>query len=226
MARSTPSGNRAGRPRDAAIDGAVLVATLKELESVGYQRLSLGAVAERAGTTKPSVYRRWPSKQELVLEALATSLGQIETPLTECTLCDFVDGILIFLDVFNRMPPNVLTPLLADCELDPGLHQTFMRTLFEPPREAVDRVITHALEQGDVRDDVDRSMVLDFLASFVYYRVLFQHAAATMEEVERAVSVLLRGMATDFQRLLDIADLRRGNPAVHAHHAHHDLEPA
>ncbi|MFC4242660.1 TetR/AcrR family transcriptional regulator [Gryllotalpicola reticulitermitis] len=220
MTSTGPAERRAGRPRDPGIDAAVLRATVKELESTGYQHLSLAVVAEQAGTTKPALYRRWPSKQQLVLDALSANLGELVTPLTECTLCDFVDGILIFLDAFHRMPPNVLAPLLADCDGDPELRAAFMRTLFDPPRAAVDRVITHALAQGDLRPDVDRSLVLDFLASFVYYRVLFQHESATMDEIESAVSVLLRGMATDFQRLLEIADVRRGNPAVHEHHMH------
>jgi AcrR family transcriptional regulator len=220
MTGRAPSERRAGRPRDPEIDAAVLRATIRELEATGYQRLSLAVVAAQAGTTKPALYRRWPSKQQLVLDALSTNLGKLVTPLTECTFCDFVDGILIFLDAFHRMPPNVLAPLLADCDSDPELRSAFMRMLFDPPRAAVDRVITHALAQGDLHVDIDRGLVLDFLASFVYYRVLFQHESATMDEIERAVAVLLRGMATDYQRLLEIADERRGNPEIHEHHMH------
>ena len=59
-----------GRPRDPRIDGAVLEATVELLEEVGYLQLTIGAIAERAGTNKPAIYRRWPTKAHLVHEAV------------------------------------------------------------------------------------------------------------------------------------------------------------
>lgn len=60
----------AGRPRDPRIDAAILQAAAELVVEVGYSNLSLAAVAERAGTTKTALYRRWPSKAELVHEAV------------------------------------------------------------------------------------------------------------------------------------------------------------
>ncbi|MDT5147188.1 MAG: hypothetical protein QOC58_1833, partial [Mycobacterium sp.] len=59
-----------GRPRDTRIDGAVLRATVELLAESGYPGLSVAAIAERAGTSKPAIYRRWPSKAHLVHEAV------------------------------------------------------------------------------------------------------------------------------------------------------------
>ena len=79
---------RVGRPRDRQIDAAVLKATLAVLDRSGYGRLTLEEVARQAGTTKPAIYRRWPSRQRLVLAALGARLGEAREPDTGCTLCD------------------------------------------------------------------------------------------------------------------------------------------
>ena len=81
-------GARAGRPRDRQIDVAVLKATLAVLDKSGYGGLTLEEVARDAGTTKPAIYRRWPTRQQLVLSALGRRLGDATEPDTGCTLCD------------------------------------------------------------------------------------------------------------------------------------------
>src|SRR5262245_65381251 len=67
-ARDAPG--RAGRPRDARLDAAIEAAAFELIAEAGYNGLSIKAVAERAGTTTPAVYRRWSSKAELVLSAV------------------------------------------------------------------------------------------------------------------------------------------------------------
>ena len=68
---SPPSlSNSTGRPRDPRIDSAVLQAATELLEEVGYLQVTIGAIAERAGTDKPAIYRRWPTKAHLVHEAV------------------------------------------------------------------------------------------------------------------------------------------------------------
>src|SRR6201996_4552925 len=71
-----------GRPRDPRIDGAVLRATVELLAETGYASLLVSAIAERAGTSKPAIYRRWPSKAHLVHEAVFPIGSGTELPDT------------------------------------------------------------------------------------------------------------------------------------------------
>lgn len=194
--------SRTGRPRNPEIDSAVLDATLAVLTRTGYNHLSLEEVARRAGTTKPAIYRRWPTRQHLVLATLARRLGEVEVPDTGCTLCDLGEGILVYVDAFHRMPPDVIGPLLADCAGDPDLRAVFMTTLFHPPRAAVRQMLDRATERGDLRADLDRELMLDLLGSLVHFRVLFDHAPVTEVEIEHAIETLLRGAATDYPALV------------------------
>ena len=214
-----PSQPRAGRPRDPQIDEAVLDATLALLGEGGYGRLALDQVAKRAGTTKPAIYRRWPTRQQLVLAALATRLGPPRAPDTGCTLCDLDECLKVFVGALRRMPPEVLGPLFADCAADPALREAFMRTLFEPPRAAVRTTLDRAHARGDLRADVDRELVLDLLGSLVHYRALFGHAPTSDAEIERVVEALLQGVATDFPALLEHSRRTGGDPQLHHLHS-------
>jgi AcrR family transcriptional regulator len=210
---------RPGRPRDRQIDLAVLKATLGVLDESGYGGLRLDEVARRAGTTKPAIYRRWPTRQQLVLSAVGRRLGEAKAPDTGCTLCDLDECLKVFVAAFRRMPPGVIGPLFADCAGDRDLRAAFMTTLFDPPRVAVRETLQRAHARGDLRDDVDVELILDLIGSLVHYRALFGHAPTSNVEIERAVEALLQGIATDYPRLLEHSRRMSGDPKLHHLHA-------
>jgi AcrR family transcriptional regulator len=210
---------RAGRPRDRRIDIAALKATLAVLDASGYGDLTLEEVARQAGTTKPAIYRRWPSRQRLVLAALGQRLGEARAPDTDCTLCDLDECLKVFVAAFRRMPPGVIGPLFADCAGDRELRAAFMSTLFDPPRAAVREALERAHARGDLRDDIDIELILDLIASLVHYRTLYGHAPTSNVEIERAVEALLQGIATDYPRLLEHSRELSGDPKLHQLHA-------
>jgi len=214
-----PAATRVGRPRDPLIDTAVLTATLAVLDESGYGGFTFERVARRAGTTKPAIYRRWPTRQRLVLAALAQRLGDAQAPDTGCTLCDLDECLKVFVATFQRMPPDVLGPLLADCAGDPDLRAAFMTALFDPPRTAVARTLDQALARSDLREDLDRDLTLDLLGSLVHYRALFGHAPTSDTEIEHAVEALLRGIATDYPTLLEHSRRMAGDPQLHHLHS-------
>ena len=219
MDPTSPSRRPPGRPRDPEIDAAVLKAALAALAERGYGRLTLEDVARRAGTTKPAIYRRWPSRQRLVLAALGSRLGGARAPDTGCTLCDLDECLKVFVAAFRRMPPDVLGALFADCAADRELRSAFMTTLFDPPRAAVRETLDRAQARGELRDDVDLELVLDLAASLVHYRALFGHAPTTDLEIERAVEALLQGIAEDYPALLEHSRRTGGAPKLHHLHA-------
>jgi len=206
---------RVGRPRDPQIDAAVLDATLMVLDESGYGGLTLEQVARRAGTTKPAIYRRWSTRQQLVLAALRTRLGDAGAPDTGCTLCDVDECLKVFVAVYRRMPPDVLGPLFADCANDPTLRAEFRTTLFDPPRATVKEALDRASERGHLRDNIDRELIVDLLGSLVHYRVLFRHAGTTDEEIERVVEALMQGIAHDYPALLE-----HSQRTAREHHPH------
>jgi Tetracyclin repressor-like, C-terminal domain len=94
-----------------------------------------------------------------------------------------------------------------------------MTTLFDPPRTAVKETLDRAHARGDLRDDVDRDLILDLLGSLIHYRALFGHARTSDIEIERAVEALLQGIAADYPRLLEQSRRSGGDPKLHQLHA-------
>jgi AcrR family transcriptional regulator len=201
-----------GRPRDTAIDGAVLDATVAVLRERGWSRFALEAVAARAGTTKAAIRRRWPARQRLLVDALATLLVTPPAPDNGCTRCDLIQSVTLLTEMLNdRLPPGVLAPLVADCA-DPELRGHLVATLVAPTREAAVVAVRRAVDRGELRPEIDPDMVVDLLAATVYQRALFGDAP---HDARTLVDVLLRGVAVDFERLVWIS--RQPKESRHRH---------
>lgn len=197
----------------------MLDATVAVLGRSGYGGLTFEEVANKAGTTKPAIYRRWPSRQWLVLAALGRRVGAAGAPDTGCTLCDLDESLKVFVAVFRRIPPGVLGPLFVDCVGDRELRTAFMSTLFEPPRAAVRETLQRAYARGDLREEVEIDLILDLIGSLVYYRALFGHAPTSDAEIERVVEALLQGIAIDYPALLEHSRQVEGNRKLHVLHS-------
>jgi AcrR family transcriptional regulator len=191
-----------GRPRDAAIDAAVLDATVAVLRDRGWHGFALETVATVAGTTKAAIRRRWPQRQRLVIDALGTLLADPPIPDNGCTRCDLIQSADLLADLLHdRLPAGVLAPLVADC-VDPDTKQYLVDTLVAPSRAAATTAVERAVRRGELRPDVDPAMVVDLLAAVVYQRALFGDAP---QDPRILVDMLLRGVAVDFERLLWIS---------------------
>ena len=106
MASRAARTKAAGRPRDASIDVAVLDAVSELLENSGYSALAVEKVARRAGVSKTAIYRRWPTRQQLVLAELQRRLGDVAPVDTGCTLCDLNEALGMFARTFTCMGPG------------------------------------------------------------------------------------------------------------------------
>lgn len=187
----------AGRQRDPEIDAAVIAATLQVLDEVGYAKLSIGAVAKQAKVYRPAIYRRWPTKQHLVTDAIASTIGVTPTPNTGDLRADLISGIATIAAGFaDPALGHVLLPVIADLPGDPGLRTRFFDRVFRPRRDTTRTTLEHAIERGLVKPDVDMEFVLDALAAPIYFRALFQHAALDQKLIDETVDLVLAGITT------------------------------
>lgn len=156
---STPE--RRGRPRDARVDAAVLSATVEILGQVGYSALSLSAVAERAGTTTPAIYRRWPSKAVLVNEAVFPDVTPDVVPFTSELETDVRKMVAGCLAMFGLPEVRAAMPaLMAEVFADPTLHHL----LLERFRGAVWQRLRDRLALDDVRVGTDADQLIEVMA--------------------------------------------------------------
>ncbi|MFI5043188.1 MAG: TetR/AcrR family transcriptional regulator [Acidimicrobiales bacterium] len=187
----------AGRPRDPRIDGSVLQATLELLEEVGYLQLTIGAVADRAGTNKPAIYRRWPTKAHLVHEAVFPA----ETPEVVLEGRDLRDDIRslvnIGVELLGRPATRAALPgLLAETSSDPALHADVLDRFGGGTWGWLQRRIDDAIEAGDVRPDVRSSTVLELIAGSTFMATIVRPIDRIGPDwVDGVVDLIMRGIS-------------------------------
>jgi AcrR family transcriptional regulator len=196
----TPAGP--GRPRDPRIDRAVLDATIALLEEVGYQRLSIAAIASRAGTTPPAIYRRWPTKVHLVHEAVFPSEAGTTLPDTDDLRSDdlragvramLVGGIALL----ARPAARAAVPgLLAEIGSAPAMHAD-IRARFDGGEWGwLDQRVARAIEEGEVRADVAAATLLDLISGSAFMAAVVGPAERIDDRwIDQVVDVIMRGIA-------------------------------
>ncbi|WP_050502616.1 TetR/AcrR family transcriptional regulator [Streptomyces monomycini] len=185
------------RRRDERIDRAVLAATAELVREVGYPGLTMEAIAQRAGTTKPAIRRRWASQKHLVVEAMAEDrIGVVEID-TGCTHCDLVGHLEALRGAMDDPAfGHVLPGLVADLADDPELRERFLTEFWAPRREACVASLRRGQARGDLRPGLDVDLVLDLFAAPVVFRSLFGHSGLGPEFPEDVVGALLSGVGT------------------------------
>lgn len=159
---------RLGPKRDPAVSAAVLAATRAMLVDVGYAGTTVEGVARRAGVSRPTIYRRWPSKALLVHEAVfpgdAAALPTA-MPITE-EIERLVRGAI---DVFSTAPARAAIPgLMMEMRNDPALRGIFSARIEQAARRHFSQdVVGPAVATGDVRPGLDADTVFDAITGAV-----------------------------------------------------------
>ncbi|MDV9187519.1 TetR/AcrR family transcriptional regulator [Streptomyces sp. SR27] len=161
------------RRRGPVLERAILEAALEQLSSVGWNGLTMEGVAVGAQTGKAAVYRRWPSKEDLVADALraglpalgkAPDLGSVREDLYE--LCRRVR------DVMYSKPGFALRAVLHECDAESAerFHELIVTGVTEPSARLFRDVVKQGVARGEVRADANDDLVLDVIPAMMMYR--------------------------------------------------------
>lgn len=193
MIRRTPTGAAVLKPE---ITDAITAAVLDELAEQGYARLSMEAVAKRAGVGKSALYRRWASKQEMTLAVLAEfSVGQADIPDTGSLRGDIravLEGVATWLShpQFSRILPD----LVAEMARTPELSDLVEGMIGRPRRERGRVMLEQAIERGELARDTDLELALDVLAAPIYWRLTIRDGDMEPDYLDKLVAMLVRAL--------------------------------
>jgi AcrR family transcriptional regulator len=152
-----------------AIRGAVL----RELAAVGYGRLSIEAVARRAGVSKTAIYRRWGSKLDLVMEVVSDVAAQ-RLPLPDTgSLTGDVEALVAVAGRALRHPlaAQVIPDLLAEAARNPQISDTLQRALRSSQRDIGTLLVGRATARGELPAGVDPDVAVDLILGPLYWRL-------------------------------------------------------
>ncbi len=180
------------------LTAAVVEAVLTELGECGYGRLSMQRVAARAGVGKSALYRRWPGREEMVIDVVAR-FGVPDLPLPDSgslagDLRELVREMRDWL-AHPRLAP-VVVDLMAESRRSPRLAAAFRDGLAGPRRHRSSAVLERAVARGEVGrlDPVDVDLVLDVLGSVPFWRVAVHGADIDDAQVDGLVRMVVRGL--------------------------------
>jgi len=195
VGRGASGRSTAGRPRDPDVDEAIYDAALGLLDRVGYQRMSIAAVAAGAGVGRPAVYRRHRSKAELVVAAILR-IGSGPEPALPAGTRDALHVLLATAGGAFASPGGmaVLGSLLAEQRRDPELLAAFRARIFEPRRAIVHDVVERGVAAGDVATDADREAIDGLLFGALLARATLGEVVDA-DWIDRVVGQLWRGIA-------------------------------
>ncbi|MET9831976.1 TetR/AcrR family transcriptional regulator [Streptomyces sp. NPDC006385] len=178
---------------------AIIEATLTLVGEVGYQRLTLDAVARRAGVGKATIYRWWPNKCALVAESLKSGIPQREIMETGDLATDLrTEGRLALAMAWAPHLQAITPALIADMLEDPAEAGHCLEFL-QPCRATLLQLMENARDSGRLPPEADTALMADIYAGTVAYRALLRREPLTETTIDQIVDLLLHGTAPTHQ---------------------------
>ena len=191
-----PGARRPGRPRSEQADQAIIDAALSLFAESGPEGLCIERVAARAGVGKATIYRRWPGKEDLLLDAIAALKTPLPEPAGRSAREDLVALLLAMCEeTADPRRARQFALLLGEGAKYPRLMARYVETVLEPRREVIRAVLRHGIATGELRPDLDVDTALFMLTGAVVARRGREQSAIPPDYPERVVDELLRGLA-------------------------------
>jgi len=184
-----------GRPRSEEAHRAILDATLELLTEAGFSGLTVEGVAQRAGVGKATIYRRWPSKLPLVVEAFGQLPGMEEVD-TGSLAEDLKRMLRAYLQVFSSTPLSAVLPSLAG----ERAHNAELSKLFDPVsierRVPLRRALERGVARGELPPDIDLELAGDLVVGPIAVALFFKDGRLNPKMVAPMVDLALAGLAS------------------------------
>jgi AcrR family transcriptional regulator len=191
-----------GRPRSETARVAILRAALELLEDQGWQAVSVDSIAARARVGRATIYRWWPNKAAVVMDAfLAETAPQMPFPDTGSAREDLRRQMRSVIRLFNLA--KVRRPyiaLIAESQHDPALAAALRERFIASRRRSATLVLERGIDRGELRADLDPEVTLDALYGALYYRLLISGQPLTPRYADTLLNQLYPALAGQHRR--------------------------
>jgi AcrR family transcriptional regulator len=181
-----------GRPRSSEADLAIQRATMDLLLEEGYEGLTMAGVAQRAGVSTATLYRRYQSKEDLVVGAIAGMKDDV-VPAETGRLADDIRAMACEgCASFEREGGRLIKSLIGEVQRNPDLAAALRERILDEQRAKARRMIEAAVERGEIPPPPDPDVVLDMIAGPLVFRALVTGEPLTPEFAEKVATMALR----------------------------------
>jgi len=199
-ATGTSVARRPGRRRDAGKDDVILDATRELLAERGYDGMTMDAVAERAGAGKASVYRRWPSKVQLTVDAIVCGRG-VAVTIDDLPDTGSLRGDLLSVRFGAHRTDNteLMSGLMSAVRENPEVAAAFQQQFVASRVTLMRQLLERAQARGELRPDVDLDMVAAVAPAMIAYRKVVVGKKVDDDFVLRMIDTVILPLATGAQ---------------------------
>ncbi|MGW7368215.1 TetR/AcrR family transcriptional regulator [Streptomyces sp. NPDC054841] len=194
QARGTERGP--GRPREERVTGAVLNAVVELVTEQGLQAVTMDAVAARAGVSKPAIYRRWPTKQDLLIAAAETRIGTLSVP----DLGDFRDELRVVLmarlEAYRLPGSDRLIAGMIGAAAEAGATRGQYAQYTERITSETRNILERGIARGDVRPDTDVRAAATLVAAPLLFRLVGEQELPDARLVDTLVDLVARAVGS------------------------------
>lgn len=179
-----PSPPKRGRPRSDAAHEALLKATAELLMSIGLDDITMDGIAAKAEVSKATIYKWWPNKLALALEAFGDRMAQrITIPDTGDARTDFTQELEAVMAYYQSTEGKAFATLLAHSQGSPEAQDTFRAQFLDERRAVVSQIWHRGVERGELRADIDPDTAMDLIYGPAIFRLLTGHAPPSILKV-------------------------------------------
>jgi AcrR family transcriptional regulator len=167
----------AGRPRSEGCRQRIVSAADALLARDGFARMSVDAIAQLAGVSKATIYRWWPNKAAVVMEAMLTSTeAELHVPVSDSPEADLIERMRRMIALFRGDRARVLASLIGEAQFNPEVAEAYRQHLLGPRRAALRVDLERAVAAGVFSPDMDMDIAIDLMYGPLYERLLLGHA--------------------------------------------------
>ena len=189
-------GQPAGRLRSPEAYGAILAATQSLLEENGFNKLTIEGVAARACVGKATIYRWWPTKSALVVEAALAAIAPASaTAVARSARKEISAQLRRTAKAIAGRTGKIVREVIGAGQFDPETMHLFDEGYLKPRRIATKQVLQRGIEQGEFRKDIDLDAVTDALYAPLYHRLLVGHESNDEQFLGSLYQLILNGIA-------------------------------
>jgi len=188
---------RRGRPRNDQIRQLILKTALDLAFKVGFRALTVETIAAKTGVGKTTIYRRWPNKGAVVMDAFLSIVGPKTTfPSTDRAIHSIQLQMKAQVKAFRSKYGKMVRSLVGDGQFDSDVLDSYRQRWILPRRQLARTTIELAIKQGDLRSDLDVDTVIDTLYAPIYYRLIFETGPISDAYAKDLYQSVIKGYGT------------------------------
>jgi AcrR family transcriptional regulator len=184
-----------GRPRSEESEEAILAATIQLLSEKPLRDISIEEIARKAGVGKATIYKWWPSRAYVALDAFLRKTNRMApTPAMGSVRSDIREQLRALMVVYMSPAGHILGQFIAESQIDKNFASLFRERFIKPMREAIEIIFDRGVERGEIDQNLNRELVLDLIHSLAIYRLIVSHASLEDKLADEMVSILFGGL--------------------------------